>query len=54
MWYLITCRTKNKMIAHYEKIRQNLISEENIIQNYFDIYNLLNINRVPRRSLLIY
>ena len=54
MGYLITCRTKFKMIAHYEKIRQNLISEENIIQNYFDIYNLLNINRVPRRSLLIY
>ena len=40
MWYLISCCTNNKMIAHYEKIRENLISKENIIQNYFDIYNL--------------
>jgi len=54
MWYLISCFTSNKMIRQIEKIRKNMISEENIIQNYFDIYNLLHINRLPRKSVLNY
>ena len=54
MWYLISCFTSNKMIGQIEKIRKNMISEENIIQNYFDIYNLLHINRLPRKSVLNY
>ena len=54
MWYLISCCSNNKMIKHYENIRENLISEENIIQNYFDIYNLLHINGVPKKSILNY
>jgi len=52
MWYLISCCSNNKMIKHYENIRENLISEENIIQNYFDIYNLLHINGVEKKSIL--
>ena len=52
MWYLISCRSKNIMIAHYEKIRKNLISEENITQNYFDIYNLLYINGIPTKGVM--
>ena len=54
MWYLISCFTSNTMIRQIEKIRKNMISEENIIQNYFDIYNLLHINRLPRKSVLNY
>ena len=54
MWYLITCFTSNEMIRHIEKIRENMISEENIIQNYFDIYNLLHVNSQPRKSVLKY
>ena len=54
MWYIISCCSNNKMIKHYENIRENLISEENIIQNYFDIYNLLHINGVPKKSILNY
>ena len=50
IWYSIICCNKNKIIEHYKKIRKNLISEENIIQNYFDIYNLLHINGLPKKG----
>ena len=50
IWYSIICCNKNNFIEHYKKIRKNLISEENIIQNYFDIYNLLHINGLPKKG----
>ena len=43
--YLICCRRNNKMISYYEDFRAKLISEENIIQNYLDIYKLLKVNK---------
>ena len=36
--YLICCGRTNKKIAYYKEFRSKLISEENIIQNYIDIY----------------
>ena len=51
MWYLICCCSNNKIIRHYEKIRESLISEENIIQNYIDMYNLLKIDGINKKSI---
>ena len=36
--YLICCEKTNKNITYYKEFRAKLISEENIIQNYIDIY----------------
>jgi hypothetical protein len=51
IWYLISCRTNNKMISYYENIRSSLISEENIIQSYLDLYQLLKINGIPKKDI---
>jgi len=53
IWYLITCGTSNKTIKYYEEIRENLISEENIIQIYLDVYGLLKQKGVPKKDLFI-
>ena len=37
--YLICCEKTNKIITYYKEFRARLISEENIIQNYIDIFN---------------
>jgi hypothetical protein len=39
--YLIQFRNKEHKIFYYENFRAKLISEENIIQSYLDIYKLL-------------
>jgi hypothetical protein len=49
--YLICCRSNDKMISYFENIRSSLISEENIIQNYLDIYKLLKINGIPKKDI---
>ena len=41
--YLICCGRTDKKIVYYENFRAKLISEENIVQNYIDIYKLLRI-----------
>ena len=51
IWYLICCRSNNKMISYYENLRSSLISEENIIQNYLDIYKLLKINGIEKKDI---
>ena len=40
--YMICCKRKNKTLNYYEHFRIKIISEENIIKNYFDVYNLLD------------
>ena len=40
--YLTCCKRKNKTLKYYERFRIKIISEENIITNYFNVYNLLN------------
>ena len=51
IWYLICCRSNDNMITYYENIRSSLISEENIIQNFLDIYQLLKINGIPKKDI---
>jgi len=46
--YMILCGKNNPKISFYENLRTKLISEENIIQNYIDIYNLLEVNKVKK------
>ena len=43
--YLIYCRKRNQGISYYENFRANLISEENIIQSYLDVYKLLDTQK---------
>ena len=51
--YKICCGKNDKMIKYYERIRENLISEENIIQNYLDIYELLKLNNISKKDIII-
>ena len=51
IWYLICCRSNDKIITYFENLRASLISEENIIQNYLDIYKLLKINGVEKKDI---
>lgn len=41
--YLICCKKNNPKISYYEDFRNKIISEENLLQNYIDIYQLLKI-----------
>ena len=43
---MISCGKNNLKISFYEDFRTILMSEENIIHNYIDIYNLLDINKI--------
>ena len=53
IWYLICCGKSDKKISYYETFRSKLISEENIIQSYLDIYGLLKINNIQKKTTLI-
>ena len=46
--YLICCGRNDKKIASYEDFRAKMISEENIIQNYLDIYKLLKACNIKK------
>ena len=46
--YLICCGKNDKKMSYYEDFRAKLISEENIIQNYMDIYKLLKVCNLER------
>ena len=46
--YIVLCGKNNPYISYYEDFRAKLISEENIIQNYIDIYNLLDVNKIRK------
>ena len=52
IWYLICCKSNDNMIKFWENIRNSLISEENIIQNYLDIYQILKINGLAKKDIL--
>ena len=51
IWYLICGGKNNQKIAYYEDFRAKLISEENIIQNYLDIYRLLKANNLQKVNI---
>ena len=44
--YLINPKNKYPKINFYKNFRTHIISEENLIQNYFDIYKLLKVSNV--------
>jgi len=46
--YLASCSKNNPEIYFYIDFRTKLNSEENIIQNYIDIYNLLDVNKIRK------
>ena len=50
--YLIRCQKNNAKISYYEDFRAKLISEENIIQMYLDVYQLLKTNNIPKKVIL--
>jgi hypothetical protein len=50
--YLICCGKNDPKISYYETFRAKLISEENIIQNYLDIYRLLKVNNIPKKGFI--
>ena len=41
--YYFLCCTNNPKIKYYENFRRQIISEENMIQNHFNIYKLLQV-----------
>ena len=49
--YLICCGSNNKIITYFEDTRASLISEENIIQSYLDVYKLLKLNGIPKKDI---
>ena len=46
--YLFTCGKSSPDISYFVNLREQIISEENMVQSYFDIYNLLKINKIDR------
>ena len=46
--YMVLCGKNNPYISYYEDFRAKLISEENIIQNYIDVYKLLEVNKLKK------
>ena len=51
LWFLISCGTSDKTIEYFEDTRASLISEENIIQSYLDVYKLLKLNGIPKKDI---
>ena len=45
-FYIITCKLKNPKIRYYEYFRKKVISEENLIQNYINIFKLLKVCKI--------
>ena len=46
--FLITCRKKKQYFKFYSEFRMKIISEEHLIRNHLDIYNLLKITERKR------
>ena len=46
--YLITCRKKKNYFNFYREFRIKIISEEHLIKNHLDIYNLLRVTERKR------
>ena len=53
LWKSLPCRKNDKKIDYYENFRSKLISEESIIQNYLDIYKLLELNNLLDKKVLL-
>ena len=51
IWYIFHCGKNNPKISYFYNFRIKLISEENIIQNYFDMNKLLKITKNIRSKI---
>jgi hypothetical protein len=50
MKFIICCGRNNPKIKYYEDFRNEIISEENILQYHLDIYKLLKACNIERSS----
>ena len=50
IYYLITFKRSNPKIKFYEDFRAQIISEENLLQNYSDIYKLLKCHNIKNHN----
>ena len=48
LWYKITCKKKNNLFNIYENFRIKIMSEEHLIRNHLNIYNLLKLMEKKR------
>ena len=46
--YIVFFKSKNSKIKYYERFRAQILSEENLLQNNFDIYKLLEYYNLKR------
>ena len=46
--FLITCRKKKQYFNFYREFRMKIISEEHLIRNHLNIYNLLKVTERKR------
>jgi hypothetical protein len=46
IYFVICCKNKNPKMSYYESFRTQVISEENLIQNHFNIFKLLNLCKI--------
>ena len=46
--YLFTCGKNSPNISYFVNMREQIISEENMVQSYFDIYKLLKVCKLER------
>ena len=51
--YVMCLKKNNPKMLYYEDFRNEIISEENLLQNYIDIYQLLKICKIDEKTSLI-
>ena len=51
---LFSCETSNKNLSYYEKFRQRIISEENMILSHSNLYKVINILGLNENDDLIF
>ena len=51
---MICCGTSNKNITYYEKFRQKMLSEENIIISNYNLYKLISLLGLDNSDELIF
>ena len=51
--YILCCKKNNIKMLYYEDLRNNIISEENLLQYYIDIYQLLKVCNIDKTPSLV-
>ena len=52
IWYMICCGRNNKNISYYEKYREKIISEENIILDHLNIYKIIDLCKLDKNDYI--